>query len=112
GNQLDPNSMPPIVISQGGLGDALRQLRSFDFPTYGFSLQLRLPVRDRAVQADLGAALVAKRRGLYQLRSLEQAITLEVRNAVHQLEQSKLSMSAARLSRDLTQKNLEAEQRK
>lgn len=112
GNQLDPNSVPPIVISQGGLGDALRQLRSFDFPTYGFSLQLRLPVKDRAVQADLGTALVGKRRSLYQLRSLEQAVTLEVRNAVHQLEQSKLSISASRIARDLTQKNLEAEQRK
>jgi len=112
GNQIDPNSMPPIVISQGGLGDALRQLRSLDFPTYGFSLQLRLPVRDRAGQADLGTALVAKRRSLYQVRSLEQAVTLEVRNAVHQLEQSKLSISASRIARDLTQKNLEAEQRK
>jgi outer membrane protein len=112
GNQLDPNTTPPIVISQGGLGDALRQLRSFDFPTYGFSLQLRLPVKDRGVQADLGNALVGKRRSLYQLRSLEQAVTLEVRNAVHQLEQSKLSISASRIARDLTQKNLEAEQRK
>jgi outer membrane protein TolC len=112
GNQLDPNTMPPIVISQGGLGDALRQLRSFDFPTYGFSLQLRLPVKDRGVQADLGNALVGKRRSLYQLRSLEQAVTLEVRNAVHQLEQSKLSIMASRIARDLTQKNLEAEQRK
>ncbi len=112
GNQIDPDTLPPIVISQGGLGDALRQLRGFDFPAYGFSLQLRLPVKDRGVQADLGTALVGKRRSLYQLRSLEQAITLEVRNAVHQLEQSKLSMTAARLSRDLMQKNLEAEQRK
>jgi outer membrane protein TolC len=56
--------------------------------------------------------LVGKRRSLYQLRSLEQAVTLDVRNAVHQLEQSKLSISASRIARDLTQKNLEAEQRK
>ncbi|MCI0419382.1 MAG: TolC family protein, partial [Acidobacteria bacterium] len=112
GNQIDPNSVPPIVVSQGGLSDALRQLRSFDFPTYGFSLQLRLPVKDRGVQADLGNALVSKRRSLYQMRFVEQAITLEVRNAVHQLEQSKLSMSASRIARDLAQKNLEAEQRK
>jgi outer membrane protein len=112
GNEIDPNSLPPVVINQGGLGDALRQLRSFDFPTYGFSLQLRLPVKDRGVQADLGNALVGKRRSLYQLRSLEQAVTLEVRNAIHQLEQAKLSIAASRIARDLTQKNLEAEQRK
>ena len=112
GNELDPSVMPPIVINPGGLGDALRQLSRFDFPTYGFNLQLRLPVKDRGVQADLGNALVGKRRSLYQLRSLEQAVTLEVRNAIHQLEQSKLSIAASRIARDLTQKNLEAEQRK
>ena len=74
-------------------------LRGFDFPAYGFSVQLRLPVKDRGVQADLGTALVGKRRSLYQLRSLEQAVTLEVRNAVHQLEQSKLSMQLTSFAR-------------
>ena len=64
------------------------------------------------VEADLGNALVAKRRSLYLLRQVEQGITLEVRNAVHQLEQAKLSMAAAQIARDLAQKNLEAEQRK
>ena len=51
-------------------------------------------------------------RDLYQVRQREQAITLEVRNAVHQLEQAKLSVAAARIARDLAQKNLQAEQRK
>jgi len=56
--------------------------------------------------------MVTKRQSLYQLRQREQAIRLEVRNAVHQLEQAKLSMAAARVARDLAQKTLEAEQRK
>jgi outer membrane protein TolC len=46
------------------------------------------------------------------MRFAEQAIAQQVRNAVHQLEQSKLSISASRIARDLMQKNLEAEQRK
>lgn len=112
GNQLDPSTLPPIVISRGGLGDALSQLRSFDFPTYGFSLQLRLPLKDRGAQGDLGNALVAKRRSLYQLRFTEQAVSQQVRNAVHQLEQSKLSLAASRIARDLAQKSLQAEERK
>lgn len=112
GNQIDTTTTPPAVLSRGGLGDALDQLGSFDFPLYGFSVQLRLPIKNRAAEAELGNALVAKRRSLYQLRQREQGITLEVRNAVHQLEQAKLSMAAARIARDLAQKNLEAEQRK
>ncbi len=111
GNQIDTRTNPPTVIPSG-ISRAFAQLTSLDFPTYGFNLQLRLPIKNRAAQADLGNALVAKRRGLYQIRQEEQAITLEVRNAVHQLEQAKLSVAAAKIARDLSQKNLEAEQRK
>ncbi len=112
GNQLDTGTIPPTVIARGGLGDALSQIGRFDFASYGFNLQLNLPVKNRSVQADLGNALVSKRRSLYLLRQLEQGIGLEVRQAAHQLEQAKLSMAAAGAARDLSQKNPEAEQRK
>lgn len=96
----------------GGLGDALSQLFDFRNPTYGFSLQLSLPVKSRQAQAELAAAEIAQRRNLYQQRELEQQIALEVRNAVNQLEQSKANIAAATVARDLARKNLEAEQRK
>ena len=112
GNQIDTAAVPPAVIARGGFGDALSQIGSFDFPTYGFNVQLNLPVKNRAFEADLGNALVSKRRSLYLMRQLEQEIGLEVRQAVHQLEEAKLSIAAARIARDLSQKNLEAEQRK
>jgi outer membrane protein len=106
------NATPPPAILRGGLGDALDQLSSFDFPGYGFTLRLSLPIRNRSAEADMGSAMIAKRRDLYTLRQREQAITLEISNAIHQLEQAKLSMAAAKIARDLGQKNLEAEQRK
>ena len=53
-----------------------------------------------------------KRHDLYSDRQVRQQITLDVSNAVHQLEQSKLSMEAAKIALDLGQKNLQAEQRK
>jgi len=115
GNRLldhDNDPTTPRVLVVGGLSNALQQLSGFDFPGYGFTLTLRLPIRNRSAEADMGTALVSKRRDLYLLRSREQAITLEVRNAIHQLEQAKLSMAAARIARDLAIKNLEAEQRK
>jgi outer membrane protein TolC len=90
----------------------LSQLFGFGFPTYGFSLTLNLPIRNRGVQADLGTGLVARRRDLYNERLLREQITLEVANAVHQLEQAKLSLAASKESLDLAQKNLAAEQRK
>jgi outer membrane protein TolC len=112
GNQIDTSTTPPTVLSRGGLGDALQQLSAFDFPSYGFTVSLRLPIKNRAAEADLGTAMISKRRDLYSLRAREQSITLEARTAIHQLEQAKLSMAAAKIARDLAQKNLEAEQRK
>ncbi|MCU1286218.1 MAG: hypothetical protein JWO13_2568 [Acidobacteriales bacterium] len=111
GNQIDTTTGTPI-ITPGGFTDSLDQLGSFNFPTYGVSLSLRLPLRNRSAQADLGTAMLSKRSNLYQLRSKQQAINQDVRNAVHQLEEAKLSIAAAGISRDLAKKTLSAEQRK
>lgn len=102
----------PIVVSNGGFSDSLSQLGGFSFPTYGMSLQLRLPIRNSSAKADLGTALVNKRKDLYQKRSQEQNITTEVKNTVHDLEQAELVITAAQTSRDLSAKNLAAEERK
>jgi HAE1 family hydrophobic/amphiphilic exporter-1 len=95
-----------------GLGAAYSQVYQFQFPTYGFSMTLNLPIRNRAAEAALGTGEVNKKRDLYSQRGTVQSIELEARNAVHSLEQAKLSMAGAKIARDLTQKNLDAEQRK
>jgi outer membrane protein len=96
----------------GGLGDSLSQAFGFGFPTYGFSLNLNLPIRNSGAQAGLGTALVSRRRDLYTERQLREQITLQVFNAVHRLEQAKLSLAASREALDLSSKNLHARQRK
>lgn len=112
GVQIDGSSGVPLVVSRGGFLDSLDQVGSFNFPTYGVSLDLRLPLRNRTATAELGAALLTKKSDLYVLRRQRQMIDQEVRNAVHQLEQSKLTLSAAATNRDLAQKSLAAEERK
>ncbi len=112
GNVIDTSSGAPVVVSRGGLLDALGQVGGFGFPTYSVGLNLRLPIKNHQAEADLGSALVSKRSDLYQLRKSQQAITLEVRNAVHQLEVSKLSLAAAADALDLAKKTLAADQRK
>jgi outer membrane protein TolC len=112
GNSYNIATTPPALISTGGLVDTLSQMKGFDFPSYGFTVQLRLPIRNRAAQADLGEAMVSRRRDLYLQRQEGQQLWQEVKNAVHQVEQAELSIAAAKVSRDLAQKTLEAEQRK
>jgi len=112
GNQINTSATPPTVISFGGLGDGLSQVFGFNFPGYGFALQLRLPIRSRAAEATYAANQINKQQDLYSLRSRQQTVQLDARNAVNQLEQAKLSIAAGKIARDLARKNLEAEQRK
>ena len=109
---FDNSGATPIPVSQGGFTDSLSQLGGFSFPTYGINLQMRFPIHNSAAAADLGTALVSKRRSLYQMRSLRQSISTQVKNAVHDLEQAELVITAAQDSRELAAKNLAAEERK
>jgi outer membrane protein TolC len=99
-------------VSRGGFGQSLEQLRSLDFKTYGLSLSLSFPFRNRGAEAEFGQAQVDRQRALYRLREEEQAVAFDVRSAVDDLEKAKLSLSVAGLARDLARKTLEAEQRK
>src|SRR5438874_1757853 len=110
GNQF--NLTTGQLMARGGLGTSLNQLFGFGFPGYGATLTLNLPVRNRAAQADLGSALVARHRDLYAGQQVREQIALEVRNAVHQLEEAKLTLEAGKTALDLAQKSLAAEQRK
>ncbi len=100
------------TLIPGGFTDALNQLFDFRFPVYGFSLTLRLPLRDRRAAADLSDATITKRREMLALRALEQRIRLEVLNAVSAVEQSRAGVRQANVARDFAQKRLEAEQKK
>lgn len=91
---------------------SFHQLFGFGFPTYEAQLSLNLPLKNRAAKAELGTALVSRRSDLYSERQLREQVMLDVSNAVHQLEQAKLSIAAGKEAVDLARKNTAAEQRK
>lgn len=88
------------------------QMFSFNYPTYEAQLTLSLPLKNRAAKAEMGTALVARRNDLYSQRQIREQVTLDVSNAVHQLEQAKLSIVAGKEALDLAKKTMSAEQRK
>jgi len=100
------------LIAPGGFGSSMSQLFGFGYPGYGGTLSLTLPVRNRAGQAALGSALVSRAHDLNSSGQVREQITLEVRNAVHQLEEARLALAAGTTSFDLAQKTLASEQRK
>jgi len=108
----DGTSSSVINVIPGGLGDALSQTFQFTYPTYGFGLTLRLPIRDRRAQADFADATVSKRLNSLRARTTEQNIRLEVLNAVNQVENSRASVKLAQVRLDFSQKRVEAEQKR
>jgi outer membrane protein len=107
-----PNPMPPPPFIRTGLSDGLNQVFHFTFPSYGAALSLNLPLRRHSAQANLADALVSRRQDQYLERRTTQSITLEVTNAVHSLEEAKLSMEAAKVAADLARDTLRADERK
>jgi outer membrane protein TolC len=88
------------------------QVFGFGYPTYGAQLSLTLPLRNRGAKAELGNALVSRRGDLYGERQVREQVMLDVSNAVHLLEEAKLSIAAGKESVDLAKKSMAAEQRK
>lgn len=88
------------------------QVFGFNYPTYEAQVTLSLPLKNRAAKAEMGSALVSRRNDLYGQRQVQEQVTLDIRNAIHQLEQAKLGIAASKEALDLSQKTMAAEQRK
>lgn len=99
----------PIV---GGIGDALAQMWGFGYPTYFASLQLSLPIRNRAASAALANSLVQKKTDALNLRNTQQGIRLSVLTAVTRLDGAEEQLKLAKIQLDFAQKNLDAENTK
>jgi outer membrane protein len=111
GNKFN-TAVPPKLIMTTGLANGLSQSFHFTYPGYAASLSLTLPIKNHNAEANLADASVSRRRDQYQQRRTTQSITLEVSNAVHALEQAKISMEASKVALDLAQQSLRADERK
>jgi outer membrane protein len=99
-------------LGQKTTSSSVNQLFGFTYPTYYAQLSLSLPLKNRMAKAEMGSALVSRRSDLYNERQIREQVTLDVSNAVHQLEQAKLSIAAGKEALDLATKTMAAEQRK
>ena len=99
-------------IGVANFGDSLSQAFHFTYPAYGATLSLNLPLKRHSAEANLADALVSRHQDQFQERRTNQSITLEVTNAVHALEEAKLTMEAAKIAADLARDSLRADERK
>jgi outer membrane protein len=104
--------VPPLGISSDGVSQATTQTLQGRFPNYSFGVNLSIPIRNRAAQADAARALLERRQLETQLQQYKNNIAQQVRNANIGVIQARASVEAAHKSTVFYQQTLEAEQKK
>ena len=105
---------PPIAdpFFLGGYGGILAQLFGRNFPTYAVGLNLSIPLKNRAAQANMAtASLNLRQNQLFVQRQINQ-IRVDVQNALIGVNQARAQYQAAVKGRVLQEQTLDADQKK
>jgi outer membrane protein TolC len=103
---------PAVVVGRTSFGSAFSDLFGHDFPDYAVGLNLNIPIRNRAAQADQVRSELEYRQAQMRLQQLQNQISIEVRNAQFALQQNRARVDAAIKGRELARQTLDAEQKK
>jgi len=102
-------TVPPNFV--GGYGTSLRNLGSFNYPSYRVGIQISLPWGNTVAKANLGRTLVEKDRIANQRAQAEQIIEAEVRNALQALRSAEARLQSAAAARSAAEQLFASEQR-
>jgi outer membrane protein TolC len=105
-----PHNPDPILV--GGYGSALSQLFRRNFPDYGIGVQLTIPLRNRAAEADQARDSLALRQQELRLLQLQKQVHVEIQNALIALEQARATLAAAEQEREFQEQAFAAEEEK
>jgi outer membrane protein len=100
------------ALPANSYGSALNQLVDSTAPDKGIGLQLNIPIRNRAAQANQVRAELEYRQSQMRLQQLENQVRIEVRNAQFAVQQNRAFVEAAEAGVALAQQSLDAEQKK
>ncbi|MBE7516438.1 MAG: TolC family protein [Chloracidobacterium sp.] len=95
----------------GGFGRSLSNIFRSDAPNYSIGVTISFPFRNRTAKADLEAAKITSERLAAQTRSQEQAIIVDVRNAVQAVETGRKRVLTARRARQSAEVQLDGERK-
>jgi outer membrane protein TolC len=96
----------------GNLSDSLRDALKSLYRNYSFGLQLSLPVFNTSARADLAQARLNLEQTLLTLKKIESTIYSDVKQIIMDLETTAKIVEANRISRELAEQKLVAEQKK
>jgi outer membrane protein TolC len=111
GNPLFPESTI-IGVNKGGISDSLRDALKNLYRNYSIGLQLSIPLKSTSARADLAQARLNLEQSLLLLKKTESTIYSEVKQIIMDLETNAKIVEANRISRELAEQKLVAEQKK
>jgi outer membrane protein TolC len=97
-------------IIPGGIGDALRELTSFDTPAWNLGFNLTYPLGMRSAKANYARALLAVDQSEARLKASELNVQTEVVNAGLNVENTFKQYQAAQKAREAAERNADAAQ--
>jgi outer membrane protein TolC len=109
---VDPNTGQVIGAIPGGWDDALSQIFNRDYNQWWAGLSFSYPLENTTARATLAQKRFALAAAKQNTALTQQRIILEVRDAVRGLDASAKAIAAAVKSRELAERNLDAEQKK
>ncbi len=110
GTQRPSCTTCPILPS--GYGGTLENLINSTAPDKGAGVQLTIPLRNRAAQANQIRSQLEYRQAEMRLNQLENQVRIEVRNAQYSVQQNRARVDAAKAGVELAKQSLDAEQKK
>jgi outer membrane protein TolC len=110
----DPDNpfLPPTPGDPGSAGAAFKDSFKFLYNNWTAGLTLTIPIGDVLSKAGYTFAKLDLEQAQARLKAREQAVFLEVSDAVRTLETAAKSVDAYRIARELAEKQLEAEMKK
>ncbi len=95
-----------------GLGTALGQIFSGDFNTWTLGATITMPLHNRSGKASVATSEIGQRQQMTAYTQAEQQLSYNVRQQVRNVENLAQQVSTSTLSRELSERQLEAERRK
>lgn len=93
-------------------GDTFTQMANRNIPDKGVYVNLNIPLRNRAAQANQIRSQLEYRQNELNFQQQKNQINLQVRNAAFALQQARAGVNSARAARNYAQQSLESEQKK
>ncbi|MCA1564886.1 MAG: TolC family protein [Acidobacteria bacterium] len=108
---VTPTAAAPPGFLIGGYGQTLQNLFGFKTRNFVAGVTIQLPLRNRTAEANLAGARIQKEQLVASMRSQEQGVEVEVRNAAQAVETARRRVLSARQARENAELQLTGEQR-